>query len=453
MRALVSFAVLACAAAGQNAAWSRLTTTALPPARSDAGLVYDLARSRFVAFGGYGTAGLLDDTWTFDGAAWTQAQPTAAPSQRRSPAMAYDLGSGRTLLFGGMADTTTLFDDLWAFDGADWTQLPTATTPGPRFRPCVAFDGIRNRLVMFGGWDGVADSDETWEYDGLDWQQVVTATRPMARNSARMAYDIVRGVIVLFGGITSAGRLDDTWQYDGVNWTQVPVQTVPPARSSHAMAYDLLRGTVVIKGGLFVIDASTTWEFDGVDWTPRALGGEMPERVGLAMAHDPVRDELLVFGGLDVVSVTDETWRLRQGTPATLAEYGAGCGAPTPRLEGSPYRRPVLGERAFAVLRDAPTPAAALAIGWSDQTFAGQPLPLSLAPLGMTGCDQLQSADALLSFSGAAPNGDPSFEPLLPTTPALVGIALHLQAFVFAPGANPLAITASNGLTWTLGDV
>jgi hypothetical protein len=40
----------------------------------------------------------------------------------------------------------------------------------------------------------------------------------------------------------------------------------------------------------------------------------------------------------------------------------------------------------------------------------------------------------------------------IPDETALIGQHAYLQAYVFAPGANPLGIVATQGIDWMFGD-
>jgi hypothetical protein len=115
--------------------------------------------------------------------------------------------------------------------------------------------------------------------------------------------------------------------------------------------------------------------------------------------------------------------------------------------------RPLLGQTGSATIVDAPTPLAGVAIGWSNQFIGTLPLPLPLDAIGMPGCSLLQSSD-ILGF-GASPltPSTLSFSLATPSVPSLMGMHLYMQAYVFAPGVNPLQLVISNGIDWLLGDI
>ena len=64
-------------------------------------MAYDPVEPEGRLFGGFGNAGYLDDTWTFDGATWTKVDTATAPSPRTNVQMAYDRHTRKVVLFGG----------------------------------------------------------------------------------------------------------------------------------------------------------------------------------------------------------------------------------------------------------------------------------------------------------------------------------------------------------------
>jgi hypothetical protein len=86
-------------------AWTKLDPAASPPARGDASMAYDPATRTMLLFSGFsdqiGSAGYLDDTWSWNGTTWTQLFPAASPPARTGAPMAYDAATGTVLLFGG----------------------------------------------------------------------------------------------------------------------------------------------------------------------------------------------------------------------------------------------------------------------------------------------------------------------------------------------------------------
>lgn len=137
---------------------------------------------------------------------------------------------------------------------------------------------------------------------------------------------------------------------------------------------------------------------------------------------------------------------------ATAVAFGAGCGSPVLSMAPVASGRPRLGQTGRTTITNAPTALTALAMGWSDVDAGGMPLPLSLTPFGITGCDQLQSSEVLGLPTTAQAGTTRAFALALPNAPALLGVVVHLQAYAFAPAANPAQLVLSNGVTWTIGN-
>src|SRR3990172_3892189 len=58
---------------GGGGGWTRAVAVARPGARRGGFMASDSSRARVVLYGGLDSAGLLHDTWEYDGATWTQA--------------------------------------------------------------------------------------------------------------------------------------------------------------------------------------------------------------------------------------------------------------------------------------------------------------------------------------------------------------------------------------------
>jgi hypothetical protein len=77
-------------------------------------MAYDAATGNVVLFGGYGTGGYSDATWTWDGSTWTKQAPASHPPARYGAAMAYDAATGNVVLFGGQG-TPGIKDGTWTW--------------------------------------------------------------------------------------------------------------------------------------------------------------------------------------------------------------------------------------------------------------------------------------------------------------------------------------------------
>lgn len=90
-------------------------------------------------------------------------------------------------------------------------------------------------------------------------------------------------------------------------------------------------------------------------------------------------------------------------------------------------------------------------LGLSDSTSIYGPLPLSLDGAGALGCSLLMSADAL-EIALTDGSGNSSFSLTIPNTASLVSTSLYAQGIAWAPGANPLGLTYSNGARLFIGN-
>lgn len=248
-----------------------------PSAREGTTMAYDPAIGKIVLFGGYGetspdTQSILGDMWTYDASdspPWTKVSDTGPPA-RDYATMAYDSALGKIVLFGGYGFAGTL-GDTWTYDPADtpaWTDVTATSGTGPlaRTEGTMAYDPAIGKVVLFGGYsdDGQYLAD-TWTYDGT-WQQVSPTGSPSGRVFSAMAYYPGTQVMVLFGGLNSAyNDLSDTWTYDGgsTTWTQQSLSG-PSGRYGAAVALDGATGQVVLFGGAsFAMQGrmSDTWAY------------------------------------------------------------------------------------------------------------------------------------------------------------------------------------------------
>jgi len=232
--------------------WFRLSPATSPSPRSGGGMAFDGAAGNVVLFGGYSDTGTyLNDTWTWDGTNWTQQFPPVSPPARTA-AMVYDAATGTVLLFGG-GNAAGVLGDTWAWDGLakTWTQQHPGASPSARSAP-MAYDGATKTVVLFGGnGNGAVEFTDTWNWNGTTWIQQFPASAPSARTAASMTYDPGLAAVVLFGGFAGSwpNSLNDTWAWSGANWREIHPATVPPNRYSLGMDYDPIGKVVLMFGG------------------------------------------------------------------------------------------------------------------------------------------------------------------------------------------------------------
>jgi len=397
-----------------DADWQKQYSLINPMVRTQHTLLLDPVRQNNLLFGGENPVGTkLNDTWTYAGGQWSYVMPAAAPSPRSGHRMAFDEVSGVGLLFGGEDALGNALADFWSWNGSAWTQLTPPVLPPARHRHGMAFDALRDRVVLYGGIDGATRLDDVWEWNGSAWSQVVPVPgqggswTPQPRDGFSMAYDRTSERVVLHGGETDAGCQDDFWSWDGLGWTlHSPTgDASPTARADAQLIYD-------------------------------SQGGR-----------------LLLFAGGCGASLDAELWQVDLPVTASATVYGTGCGSPPLGFVPDAAGRPLLGEVATATIVDAPTLVAGVAMGWSNTFAFPVPLPFDLTSIGMPGCDLWQSTNVF--GLGASPLSATTlrFAYDIPNQPTLMGVYVYIQAYCFAPGANPLQIIISNGIEWRLGGV
>jgi len=453
---LLASALVVVPTGAQALIWPQLAPLTSPSARNSHAMAYDAARQRVVLFGGNTslTGVYVGDTWQWNGVNWLQSTPSASPVPREGHAMTYDSVRQQVVLFGGRTQATT-FGDTWEWNGSSWAARFSVHIPSPRSYHALAYDDARQRVVLFAGLGiGAIPLAETWEWDGTDWTQLTPAQSPPPRLSTAMTYDAARQRVVLFGGSNGSGlTYGDTWEWDGSNWAQSASVTSPPALQGHAMTYDAMSQRAVLFGSTGVGLPGITWQWNGINWTQFAPPSSPMGRAEHAMTYDAARQRVVLFGGRTSVLLGD-TWV--RGTPPSQASaipFGTGCGSPPLGFLPDATGRPVLGQVGSATIVNAPTNIAGVAMGWNNQFFGPFPLPVTLAGIGMPGCDLLQSSDLIgLGVSPLAPS-TLSFSIAIPNVPGLLGTHVYIQAYALAPAVNPLQVIISNGIDWRFGNI
>jgi hypothetical protein len=178
-------------------------------------MAYDATTQTVVLFGGNNSAGVLGDTWTWNGLTktWTQQNPAASPSAR-SAGMAYDAATQTVVLFGGTGSGGVVLTDTWNWNGTTWTQVFPATAPSPRAGEAMTYDARLGAVVLFGGaanniWEDSLNDTRIW--NGTNWTEIYPATVPPNRYDFGMDYDPVNKAVFMFGGYSSGPARGDTW--------------------------------------------------------------------------------------------------------------------------------------------------------------------------------------------------------------------------------------------------
>jgi hypothetical protein len=303
--------------------WIRLDPQLEPGVREQHAMTYHASQERphTLLFGGQNNAGLLGDTWGWDGNFWTQFQPARSPAPRGNHAIAYDATRDNTVLFGGLAADPDLglviSDETWVWDGNNWDFRVLPNVPPARMGHAMSYHVQKKIVLLFGGTDKNGKLlGDTWTWDGNQWQELTPADSPSPRTEAAMAYDAANEQIVLFGGNDESGVLGDTWLWntDPGEWNKADPATTPSARLAHAMApRDDACGVVLFAG----VDGAgnllgDTWSWNGSEWSQVQVGDPSPSpRFIHGLAYDSVRRRNVLFGGtLANDLLAGDTWEL-----------------------------------------------------------------------------------------------------------------------------------------------
>jgi hypothetical protein len=151
--------------------WKPASPKTSPSARVHASMTFDPLAKAVVLFGGY-DGEFLPDTWLWDGRNWIEARPESSPSPRSGAGMVAMKSPGRTggntVLFGGWNSAGAL-QDTWVWDGTTWRR---ALGSGPPGRHLAAMAEINEkRVVLFGGAPGAGQPPlgDLWSWDGTSW--------------------------------------------------------------------------------------------------------------------------------------------------------------------------------------------------------------------------------------------------------------------------------------------
>jgi len=144
--------------------------------------------------------------------------------------------------------------------------------------------------------------------------------------------------------------------------------------------------------------------------------------------------------------------RYQAAQAGSLSTFGSGCpgsnGVPSHVDSGSP----TLGSTITHALANGPAGAAAfLALGLSNASWLGTPLPIDFSALGAPGCSVYCSHDDVIGPISLSPAGTASHNSPIPTACNLVGLIVYSQYLLLDPPANALGLTGSNAAELRIG--
>jgi hypothetical protein len=170
------------------------------PVRSQLAMALDGSTSggtsTVVLFGGQGgseTAGVLDDTWTWEtnvnpAGAWTKQAVGTVPFGRYRHSIALLEGVG-ALMFGG-SNVLNFLQETWLFsggNGGNWTQLTPGTVPPVRVDFAMAGATGTTNVLMYGGAGTATNLDVGW---WCRWQLGTTNSSSLSSRTIRRLYGL-----------------------------------------------------------------------------------------------------------------------------------------------------------------------------------------------------------------------------------------------------------------------
>jgi len=100
-----------------SGSWTELTPAHAPPVPGP--ISYDAKLGAIVLFSSSSDEA---STWSFSGGQWTELSPSKSPGARESPNLVYDSSDGYILLFGGYGSKGVL-GDTWSFAKTTWKAI------------------------------------------------------------------------------------------------------------------------------------------------------------------------------------------------------------------------------------------------------------------------------------------------------------------------------------------
>jgi hypothetical protein len=455
MRTKLFLVTAALAAALPAQSWTQQSLLLVQPTQRRLGAAaFEAAGSRLIFLGGVSQtpAVIQPETWRFNGT-WQLLAPPAPTVGRWGHQLVTNTLNGRLIAFGGRAPTISGFaNDTIEWDGTQWNAVPTPASPSPRYLYGMSFDSRRGVAVLFGGRTATTTLGETWEFNGVSWSQRTLANTPAPRSEMAMVFDSTLGKTVLFGGydLDTDTIYGDTWFFDGQDWLLVPTPGVAPtARYRPAAVYDSTRKRTVLYGGFDGTNVvRDTFEFNGDTWATIATGANVPQAATETLhAYDPVRKKFVLFGGFGT-TFSNQTWEYGYPAtvnPGTFVQFGTACDTGPLPLEVT-SSVPTLGQTwqlDYANLPTALNTVLLVALGLSNQSWTGIPLPFDLAPLGLAGCNLFVSADVINAVLPAAGTGLAQHTLAIPNTASLENAVVYTQGIVLEIGGPGLGFVGT----------
>jgi hypothetical protein len=302
-----------------NITWQASVASA--PGRSPGALVgsaaaWDPRDGYELLFGGNGSHGPVDATWTFAEGGWTnRTNASSAPPAMFGASMDFDYELDAVVLFGGCGPSQCPSSSTWLYAGGNWVNYTNRSIDQPpaRFDGSLAFanDSQDRASVLYGGCLNsrcTQRANDTWLLNTtVGWVPESLAPSPPSESGASFTYDPgVRGLL-LFGGCSGSTCLptNASWLYRSGAWSNLGgtiARPFPPADPSPAATYDSVTEQLwVVAGPLGA--AGATWSLGCMGstcaWTNEtaSVGGAVLPAQGIALPSESGRLPPVLHGG------------------------------------------------------------------------------------------------------------------------------------------------------------
>ncbi len=233
------------------------------PPRTGAAMAWDPRDGYLVLFGGNGSQGPTDTTWTFSAGGWTnRTNASDAPPAMFGAAMDFDYALDAIVLFGGCGPSACPSGATWLYDGGVWANVTNRSIgqPAPRYDASLGFanDSADRGSVLFGGCLTARCSvraNDTWTLNTtLGWVPESPYRAPPPTSGAPLAFDPGLGGLLLFGGCLAPGcaGTSTTWLYQMTNWSLLGgavARSAPPPDPSPSATFDAANGLFLVVSG------------------------------------------------------------------------------------------------------------------------------------------------------------------------------------------------------------
>ncbi len=187
----------------------------------------------------------LSDTWLWTASGWVQST-SSGPSARSGATLTTDSANDTAVLFGGQGPAVAggpagLLADSWVWNGSTWTEAGSGGAPPARVGAASDFDTASASPLLFGGSGAQGDLSDAWLWWGRAWVEATLGSAPAGRQGAASAYDAATAQMVVFGGTGGGGPLGATGLISLVPPsppapTTPPTTTARPPAATHAVA-------------------------------------------------------------------------------------------------------------------------------------------------------------------------------------------------------------------------